>query len=126
MAVNIGAHIAASQNQPGPATMAETFEQLHGMGVITADLAVQLKKSVSFRNIAVHNYSTINWQVVHAIIAGHMDDFKDFARAVNLWQAGSSVQAKTDHRPQHTTPQHQRVHGHASVPTISSLAQSVV
>jgi len=64
MAVDIGAHIAASQNQPGPATMAET-------------------------------YSTINWQVVHAIIAGHLDDFKDFARAVSLWQLGSSLQAKT-------------------------------
>lgn len=94
MAVDIGAHIAASQNQPGPATMAETFQQLHGMGVITADLAIQLKKSVGFRNIAVHNYSAINWQVVHAIIAGHLDDFKNFARAVSLWQAGSSVHAK--------------------------------
>jgi uncharacterized protein YutE (UPF0331/DUF86 family) len=92
MAVDIGAHIAASQNQPGPATMAETFEQLHGMGVISGDLAIQLKKSVGFRNIAAHNYSTINWQVVHAIIAGHLDDFKDFARAVSLWQLGSSVQ----------------------------------
>lgn len=95
MAVDIGAHIAASQNQPGPATMAETFEQLYRMGVINADLAVQLKKSVGFRNIAIHNYSTINWQVVHAIIAGHLDDFKDFARAVSLWQAGPSVQTKT-------------------------------
>lgn len=94
MAVDIGAHIAASQNQPGPATMAETFQQLHGMGVITADLAIQLKKSVGFRNIAVHNYSAINWQVVHSIIAGHLDDFKNFARAVSLWQAGSSAHAK--------------------------------
>ena len=75
--------------------MAETFEQLYDMGVINSDLAIQLKKSVGFRNIAVHNYSTINWQVVHAIIAGHLDDFKDFARAVSLWQLGSSLQAKT-------------------------------
>jgi hypothetical protein len=26
--------------------------------------------------------------------AGHLDDFKEFARAVSLWQAGSSAQAK--------------------------------
>jgi uncharacterized protein YutE (UPF0331/DUF86 family) len=95
MAVDLGAHIAASQNQTGRATMAETFEQLHGMGVITADLAIQLKKSVGFHNIAVHNDSTINWQVVHAIIAGHLDDFKDFARAVSLWQAGPLRQGQT-------------------------------
>lgn len=85
MAVDIGAHLAASQNRPGPATMGETFDQLAQMGVISTDLATQLKKSVGFRNIAVHNYSTINWQVVHAIIAGHLQDFNHFAHAVTLW-----------------------------------------
>ncbi len=90
MAVDIGAHIAASQNRPGPATMGETFEQLSQMGVITAVLATQLKKSVGFRNIAVHNYSAINWQVVHAIIAGHLQDFTDFAQAVMRWQSSNT------------------------------------
>ena len=85
MAVDIGAHLAASQNRPGPATMGETFDQLAQMGVISTDLATQLKKSVGFRNIAVHNYSTINWQIVHAIIAAHLQDFNHFAHAVTLW-----------------------------------------
>ena len=52
-----------------------------------AQLAAQLKKSVGFRNIAVHNYSSINWQVVHAIVLNHLQDFKLFAFAVTQWQA---------------------------------------
>ena len=87
MAVDIGVHIAASQNRPGPATMGKTFEQLSQMGVITTVLATQLKKSVGFRNIAVQNYSAITWQVVHAIITGHLQDFTDFAQAVMRWQS---------------------------------------
>ena len=87
MAVDIGAHIASSHNESGPSTMGETFDQLASMGVLTTDLAEQLKKSVGFRNIAVHNYSTINWQVVNAIVLHHLQDFKNFAVAVTHWQA---------------------------------------
>jgi uncharacterized protein YutE (UPF0331/DUF86 family) len=60
------------------------------MGVITAVLATQLKKSVGFRNIALHNYSAINWQVVHASIAGHLQDFTDFAQSVMRWQSSNA------------------------------------
>lgn len=86
LAVDIGAHITAGQNQPGPATMGETFDQLARLDIITGQLASELKKSVGFRNIAVHNYSAINWQVVHAITSGHLRDFDQFARAVSQWQ----------------------------------------
>lgn len=90
LAVDIGAHIAAAQNQPGPATMGQTFDQVASLGVINSQLANELKKSVGFRNIAVHNYSAINWQVVHAITASHLRDFDQFARAVTQWQSSQS------------------------------------
>jgi uncharacterized protein YutE (UPF0331/DUF86 family) len=47
--------------------------------------ADQLKKSVGFRNIAVHNYEAINWQIVHCIVSEHLQDFTEFARAVASW-----------------------------------------
>jgi hypothetical protein len=51
-----------------------------------------LDHSANLRFVVIR---TINWQVVHAIIAGHLDDFKDFARAGSLWQAGSLRQGQT-------------------------------
>ena len=82
MAVDIGAHIVSSQQQVTPGSMGETFEQLGRLGVISSDLAVQLKKSVGFRNIAVHNYSTINWDIVQSIVQEHLQDFDSFAKAI--------------------------------------------
>lgn len=45
--------------------------------------ALQLRKAVGFRNIAVHSYSSIDWAVVQAIVTRHLGDFEDFARRMD-------------------------------------------
>lgn len=82
LCVDIGAHLIAAQNQPAPDTMGKTFDVLADMGVITAELAVRMKKAVGFRNIAVHNYEAIDWEIAHAIATHHVSDFAAFAAAV--------------------------------------------
>jgi uncharacterized protein YutE (UPF0331/DUF86 family) len=72
-------------NMPAPETMGQTFEILAQQKVLSANVADQLKKSVGFRNIAVHNYEAINWQIVHCIVSEHLQDFTEFARAVSSW-----------------------------------------
>lgn len=84
MAVDIGAHMVSAQMQAAPATMGETFDQLGRMGVITEELALQLKKSVGFRNVAIHNYNAVNWAIVFSILQGHLQDFDAFAKAIDL------------------------------------------
>jgi uncharacterized protein YutE (UPF0331/DUF86 family) len=37
---------------------------------------------VGFRNIVMHNYEAIDWQVVHALARNHLGDFAAFARAI--------------------------------------------
>lgn len=82
LCVDIGAHLIASMDTPPPATMGQTFDLLADLGVIDTELAIRMKKAVGFRNIAVHNYEAINWQIVHAIATSHLSDFKNFAKAV--------------------------------------------
>jgi uncharacterized protein YutE (UPF0331/DUF86 family) len=41
-----------------------------------------MRRAVGFRNIAVHNYLAIDWQIVHEIAHKHLDDFKRFTAAV--------------------------------------------
>lgn len=81
LCVDIGAHLIAAQDKPAPDTMGQTFDVLADMGVISADLAVRMKKSVGFRNIAVHNYEAIDWAITHAVATRHIDDFAAFATA---------------------------------------------
>jgi uncharacterized protein YutE (UPF0331/DUF86 family) len=85
LSVDIGSHIISTMNMPAPETMGQTFEILAQQNILPAHVADQLKKSVGFRNIAVHNYEAINWQIVHSIVSEHLQDFTEFAKAVAHW-----------------------------------------
>jgi uncharacterized protein YutE (UPF0331/DUF86 family) len=42
-------------------------------------LAERLRRMVGFRNIAVHDYQTLDPRVVEAIVSRHLGDLRDFA-----------------------------------------------
>jgi len=85
LCVDVGAHIIAESNLKAPSTMGETFDLLATGGFVEAAVAQRLKRAVGFRNIAVHNYEVINWEIVHAISTSYLDDFRSFASAMNRW-----------------------------------------
>lgn len=82
LCVDIGAHLIAGSDALPPATMGQTFDVLAELGYIHPELAIHMKKAVGFRNVSVHNYEAINWQIVHAIATRHLGDFRDFAQEV--------------------------------------------
>ena len=84
LCVDIGAHLISGMDVPPPDTMSQTFDRLEQTGMLTTTLAINLKKAVGFRNIAVHNYDDINWHIVHSIIKNHLADFSGFAKVVMM------------------------------------------
>ncbi len=82
ISIDIGSHIISCTDSPTPSTMGQVFEILSRANIISVELAERMKKSVGFRNLAVHNYDAINWKIVYAIATQHLDDFKQFATAV--------------------------------------------
>lgn len=84
IAVDIGAHLIAGMEVPPPDTMGQTFDLLAQQGVLNSELASSLKKAVGFRNIAVHNYENINWNIVHSIVKYHLADFTAFAKVAAI------------------------------------------
>jgi uncharacterized protein YutE (UPF0331/DUF86 family) len=65
--------------------MGKAFDLLAQEQLLEPALAERLKRSVGFRNLAVHNYEAINWAIVHSIATRHLEDFEGFARqAVRL------------------------------------------
>jgi uncharacterized protein YutE (UPF0331/DUF86 family) len=85
LAVDIGTHIVVKVEGAAPTTMGETFDLLGNAGVISVDLAARLRKAVGFRNIAVHNYVAISWEIVFSILNERLSAFKNFAQAVDHW-----------------------------------------
>lgn len=84
LSVDIGSHLIASTDYPAPKTMGEVFDVLFNAQVISESIRDRMKKSVGFRNLAIHNYEAINWAIVHAIATRHLDDFKAFAQAIEV------------------------------------------
>lgn len=84
LCVDIGAHVISNLEVSPPDTMGDTFDILSASEIIPDKLAIQLKKSVGFRNIAVHNYKQIDWNIVHAISKQHLEDFTRFAKSIDL------------------------------------------
>jgi len=80
LCVDIGSHIISESNELAPATMGDVFSTLEKLGAISTTTCESMKKAVGFRNVAVHNYDVINWEIVFAISRAYLVDFRRFAK----------------------------------------------
>ncbi len=88
LCVDIASHMLVTTNEPPPETMGQSFDRLASAGVIPQPVADRMKAAVGFRNIAIHSYQDIDWEIVFAIVTRHLDDFENFARAVVNRESG--------------------------------------
>ncbi|MGE0468116.1 MAG: DUF86 domain-containing protein [Nitrospira sp.] len=82
LSVDIASHLIAETDAIPPSTMAENFEVLQQLHILDPALAERLTKAVGFRNITVHSDQSINWNVVYQICTHHLDEFRQFTKAV--------------------------------------------
>ena len=82
ISVDIAAHILAEQLHEQAPTMAETFLTLSKYGVLESRLASSLAKAVGFRNIAVHEYDTLDVNILYSIITKEIGCFYEFSDTV--------------------------------------------
>ncbi len=76
--IDLAAHIVADENLGLPENLRDHFQLLANAKIISLPLAENLKKMVGFRNIAVHDYSAINPDILKAILQNHLVDFEEF------------------------------------------------
>ncbi|PEA55049.1 hypothetical protein CON64_10240 [Bacillus pseudomycoides] len=76
--IDLAMHIVASKKLGLPQSSREAFDLLVEANVINKDLGNNLKAMVGFRDIAVHDYQSVNLDIVQKIIEKHLGDFKLF------------------------------------------------
>lgn len=86
ISVDLAAHLIAESERRVPDTMGQTFDELAQVSIIEDELASRLSRAVGFRNISVHEYQSIDWDIVFAIVQHHLSDFEQFIQQVVLWQ----------------------------------------
>ncbi|AZV46162.1 hypothetical protein C3L23_02415 [Nautilia sp. PV-1] len=81
-AIDLGSYIVKKHKLAIPKSSKEIFEILQKSGVIDKNLSENLQKMTGFRNIAIHEYTKLQLDVIKYIIEERLKDLIDFERAV--------------------------------------------
>ncbi len=80
----MGHHIIRRENLGIPQSSRDVFALLADAHWLTPEVADSMKRMVGFRNIAVHEYQTLQLPITVNIIKSHLDDFLAYAREMLL------------------------------------------
>lgn len=83
-AIDLAMHIVSEKKLGIPQNSRDAFEVLESNGFIGKEVMKKLKAMVGFRNIAVHNYQTVNLGIIKEIIEKHLRDLKEFTEIIVL------------------------------------------
>ena len=82
MCVDIAAHLLSLSDQPLPETMAQLFVAQAEAGIIDPALAQSLRNAVGLRNLALHDYSALDWKQLHEYLPRALNDLREYSRAI--------------------------------------------
>lgn len=78
-ALDMGQHLIRRERLGVPQSARDVFALLAQAGWVTPALADGLKRMIGFRNIAVHDYETLQLPITIRIIETHLDEFLDYS-----------------------------------------------
>lgn len=77
-AIDLGMRIVSLHDLGVPQSSRDVFVLLEKAAFITPTLSKHLQAMVGFRNVAVHDYQTVNLNIVKSIICERLGDFATF------------------------------------------------
>lgn len=77
------ANIINKQRKTGiPQSSRDSFDLLSKANLLPNNLSQNLQKMVGLRNVAVHDYQTLNLSIVKHVVENRLCDFEEFCQAV--------------------------------------------
>lgn len=86
-AIDIAQITARKANLRQGDTSAEVFEVLAEAAIISKALKESIKGMIGFRNIAVHEYEKLNFDIVRAVITQHLNSLIELADLCSVYVA---------------------------------------
>ncbi len=80
--IDLAMHLVSKQQLGIPQKSRDAFDMIQKAGVIQVETSEKMKRMVGFRNIAVHDYQSIQTDILLSILDKHLDDFQGFAQEV--------------------------------------------
>ena len=82
LCADIANHVISDNGLRTPETYADTFRVLAENNILTPDQLAVMEKMAKFRNIVVHQYETVDAEIVILVLRRHLDDFSQFSDSV--------------------------------------------
>lgn len=81
-AIDLASHVIAANAWGLAESLADHFTILETRGVIGREITRRMRAMVGFRNIAVHDYASLDPAILKAILVRHLADLEEFAAAI--------------------------------------------
>jgi len=81
LCVDVAAYLVPPE-RPAPATMGQSFLRLAQAGRISTETADAMRRAVGFRNILVHSYTELDWEIAYIVCTERLGDFERFAEEI--------------------------------------------
>ena len=89
-AIDLAMYLCTQKKMGIPKNSREAFELLFKNQVIDKHIYKKMSAIVGFRNIAIHEYQTINLDILKTIIENELKDFLDFSKHIIAFLNGST------------------------------------
>jgi len=83
-AIDLAMFVVAQEHVGVPQSSAQAFDLLAQAGRLTPELATKMRAMVGFRNIAVHEYQTLNIEILRQVVEEGRKDLVGFCAALGL------------------------------------------
>ena len=88
--LDAGAHLLSAAFQEAPREYGEIVPQLVRRGVLSQELGQRLLQVSGFRNVLVHEYAAVDYDLVHRKLQS-LTDLGEFAAAIDAWLASQGA-----------------------------------
>jgi uncharacterized protein YutE (UPF0331/DUF86 family) len=82
LSIDIGNYIISKEKYKVPKVSREIFEILEENFIIENYLSINMQKMVGFRNIAIHDYKSIDLSLIKSIIVNNLEDFRMYIDSI--------------------------------------------
>lgn len=80
--IDLAMYVISQRKLGVPQDSRDAFTLLQTAGVLPVDLTIRLQRMVGFRNVAVHEYTRLNLDIIQSIITKHLDYFRTFSSTI--------------------------------------------
>jgi uncharacterized protein YutE (UPF0331/DUF86 family) len=74
LSIDLANHVIKTYKMGIPTSSAESFSLLHKKQVLDRSLSEKLQNMVKFRNVVIHDYQSMNLEIVKSIIKSDLTD----------------------------------------------------